>query len=128
MSQTIALYSVLRWIKLLFLPSVIVYLGLALYGVVYMKLRTNTCPVSRYASEAQKPAAMPSQTIPKPIAPKTTSYLVEASLLNVRKTPNAYAQIVKRLPHASQVQVLEIQDGWARLESGWVMLDFLRRL
>lgn len=63
-------------------------------------------------------------------APRSTKRTVSCApyaALNVRKQPEAGAEIVKMLPNGVEASVEAEKDGWCRLSdgSGYVMAEYL---
>lgn len=54
------------------------------------------------------------------------TYEVLATELNVRRTPSGL--IIDRLPKGTRVRVSEIFGGWARIDRGWVSMQYLERV
>ncbi|MDO9348243.1 MAG: SH3 domain-containing protein, partial [Anaerolineales bacterium] len=49
--------------------------------------------------------------------------------LRVRAAPNLQAQILRGLPYGTLVEIIEIQEGWARLaDGGWCLAQWLQLL
>jgi hypothetical protein len=49
--------------------------------------------------------------------------------LRVRAAPDPQAQILRTMPYGTQVEVVEIRDGWARLsDGGWCAVQWLELL
>lgn len=63
--------------------------------------------------------------------PKANAYTVKvkASLLNLRERPEANARIIGVAKHNDRLTVIDdLDEGWGKLESGYVLLKFTERV
>ena len=71
----------------------------------------------------------PSEPAPSAPAEDTKTYgFVNASTLNVRKGPGTDQAKVTSLSAGAQVEILEVLDGWYRIEKGYVSADYVTLL
>lgn len=70
----------------------------------------------------------PAQEAPAPAEPTKTYGFVNASTLNVRKGPGTDQAKVTSLSAGAQVEILEVLDGWYRIEQGYVSADYVTLL
>ena len=54
--------------------------------------------------------------------------IVTADLLRVRTGPGTNYAVSGQITEGYQVNILEIRNGWARIDSGWVSLQYLRQV
>ncbi|TGA96413.1 hypothetical protein E4665_15775 [Sporolactobacillus shoreae] len=85
------------------------------YGIkAYIGTAGQNTQLLSYLQAGKKPELV--KAAPKPTVEKTVSYIVAASLLNIRKAPNG--QVVGTLKQGQQVEVERISNGWAQIKSG----------
>jgi len=70
----------------------------------------------------------PAQEAPAPVEDSKTYGFVSASSLNVRKGPGTDQAKVTSLSAGAQVEILEVLDGWYRIEKGYVSADYVTLL
>lgn len=73
-------------------------------------------------------ASSPAVDASAPAEDTGTYGFVSASTLNVRKGPGTDQAKVATLSAGAQVEILEILDGWYRIESGYVSADYVTLL
>ena len=59
-------------------------------------------------------------------SPVTTGY-VNASALNVRSGPGVEYAVCGQVTEGYRLSILEVKNGWGRIEDGWVMLKYVNR-
>lgn len=107
-------------LKLYFLPSVVLLLGIISYGLIHTKVQrgfyhNNLTPVIQAnQSPIQKQDLL--------------SYRVAVNVLNVRTKPTTDSAIKTRLYRSEVIEVLETKEGWGRIEGGWILLAYLERI
>lgn len=66
------------------------------------------------------------------VAPATQTYQCAAQVLNVRKSPNTYSNVIGILKKGQQVEVYETTNGFVRIsyngQNGYVSLKYLNRI
>ena len=70
----------------------------------------------------------PTETAPAPVEDAKTFGFVSASSLNVRKGPSTDQAKVATLSAGAQVEILEVLNGWYRIEKGYVSVDYVTLL
>ena len=87
--------------------------------------RMSDPPADLTPPKTPTPSIAPSPT-PTTMYIKLNKY---GSKLNIRETPSISGNIIDRLEHGDMVKVLNIQDGWARIEYnqdvGYVNINYL---
>lgn len=116
--------------NLYFLPLCSVALGAILYSIFYLGLSSQVYwkflsldSVFKSADIFHQAKSNQVQTL---VSESKNLYSVSVEVLNVRQEPNMQSQIVKKISQLERIAVWEIRDGWARIDSGWVMLKFLK--
>lgn len=106
-------------LKLYFLPSVMVLLGIISYGLIHTKLQRGLYQES-----------LPSVILPpkERIAQEVLPYKVAVSVLNIRTKPTTDSAIKARLYRSEIIEILEVKEGWGRVDGGWVLLTYLERV
>lgn len=103
-------------LKLYLLPSVVLLLGILSYGFIHTKVQRGfyhqNLPVSLQESQSQV---------------QIMTYKVAVSVLNVRTKPTIDSAIKARLYRSEIIEILEIKEGWGRIDGGWVLLTYLER-
>lgn len=111
-------------LKLYFLPSIVLLLGIISYGLIHTK-------VQRGFYHENLPIALQSNLPSSPLQPnllqENPSYKVAVSVLNVRTKATTNSAIKTRLYRSEIIEVLEVQEGWGRIDGGWVLLAYLER-
>ncbi|BCZ16767.1 hypothetical protein NHP190003_00490 [Helicobacter sp. NHP19-003] len=81
------------------------------------------------AKDAQKPTTKEQSTEAKEGAkePPYTIYHVGVSAVNVRAKPSTHAPVVVKILRGQEVRVLEVKEGWGRVDKGWVYLQLLKK-
>lgn len=118
------------FIKLYFLPSVIVLCGMVVYGLIHTQLQRATySSVLALETSLDTPLKMPLKvSFESPIAKEVSSYRVAVSVLNVRTRATTDSAVKSRLYQSEVIEVLEVQDGWGKIDEGWVLLSYLERV
>ena len=56
----------------------------------------------------------------------TTGTGTTTSGLNIRKEPNAKAEIVDSYKNGTKVTITEVKDGWGKTDKGWINLKYVK--
>lgn len=54
-------------------------------------------------------------------------YVVTASLLNIRSGAGTSFGIVKQVHKNTVLEITEINNGWGKMESGWVSMQYVQQ-
>lgn len=73
--------------------------------------------------KVEKTAEEPVKEVPKPKKPKKKFGVVVGGNLNVREIPNG--KIIGNLPSGETIEILEEEDGWYKIDNGYVMAKFV---
>lgn len=62
------------------------------------------------------------------VVPEASStYIVNAAVLNIRSEPNTSSSIVGGLAKGTICKVTEQKDGWGKIQQGWVHMAYLKK-
>lgn len=59
-------------------------------------------------------------------ANQTTKTAIVQAKLNVRETPSKKSKIIKVLEPGEEIDILEVENEWAKIKEGYCMKQFLK--
>ncbi|MCE3047041.1 SH3 domain-containing protein [Helicobacter kayseriensis] len=116
---------VLVFCRLYLLPLCSVLMGVVVYVVFYLSLSAQVH--WKFLSLDSSRSIDGSHQAKSNEVGSENLYSVSVKALNVRQEPNIKSEIIKTIPQFERVSVWEVRNGWARIDTGWVMLRFLGR-
>lgn len=105
------------FLKLYFLPSIALLIGIISYGLIQTKLQKGFNQVDSIPSIQHSLGRL---------GEGLNQYKVAVNVLNVRTEPTTNSAIKTKLYYSEKIQILEIRGDWARVDGGWVLLTYLQ--
>ncbi|BEG56365.1 hypothetical protein NHP21005_00530 [Helicobacter sp. NHP21005] len=91
------------------------------------EVQENTAKKAKPTPQEQAPKEQATEAKEGAKEPPYTIYHVDVSAVNVRTKPSTHAPVVAKILRGHEVHVLEVKEGWGRVDKGWVYLPLLKK-